>query len=515
MVLRIFIFVLVLLIGTIPAYADWHEVSSDHFVIYTDQDEKQVRSFSERLERYHSAMHFVLGRESSKPSPSNRVTVYVVRNEAQVRKLFGEGNRFVAGFYIPRAGGTLAIVPKVESGESEFDMSGMTVLLHEYAHHVMHGSSSFSYPLWYTEGFAEFFAAAAFERDGTVSLGRPAMHRAYELALATNVPIERLLDTKAYLANKEKKKSYDEFYGRSWTLYHYLTFSQSRKGQMAKFLAALREGKPELEAAKDAFGDLKTLDKELGRYLNQRKMTAFFLPPEKLKTGEIHIRQLDAAEAAIMPLRIRSKRGVDEEMAKQLLAEIRPVAAKFPNSAAVLGALAEAEFDAGNDDAAISAADKALVVDSKNIDALVQKGNALVRKAESAADNKAAWAAVRRHYLKINEIENDHPIPLMRFYESYVRNGKEPTSNALDGLVWAMQLAPFDQGLRMMTGNALIEAKRIDEALIVLEPLAKDGHNQEMAEFAQKLIESAKEKNGATKAAASSNASTKTREASE
>jgi thioredoxin-like negative regulator of GroEL len=122
--------------------------------------------------------------------------------------------------------------------------------------------------------------------------------------------------------------------------------------------------------------------------------------------------------------------------------------------------------------------------------------------------------AVRRHYVKINEIENDHPIPLMRFYESYVRNGKEPTSNALDGLIWAMQLAPFDKGLRMTTGSALIEAKRFEEALIVLEPLAKDGHNQEMAEFAQKLIESAKEKNGATEAEASSNPSATTSEKS-
>jgi tetratricopeptide (TPR) repeat protein len=487
------IFFTFLLLGN-PAYAEWHQASSDHFVIYADQSASQVKQFSERLERFHSAVNLVLGTESVKPSPSNRVTVYVVDNTEQVRKLFGEGNRYVAGFYTPRAGGTLAIVPRISSGASEFDLSGMTVLLHEYTHHVMYRRSAFTYPLWYSEGFAEFFAAASFERDGSVILGRPAAHRVYELALATNVPIERLLDTKAYLANREKRKGYDEFYGRSWSLYHYLTFAANRKGQMAQFLKLYRGGKSELDAAKEAFGDLKMLDRELARYVNRSQMTALVLKPEKLTIGEILVRKLDPAEAAIMPLRMRSKRGVTEEMAKDVVVEARAVAAKFPGSASVLSALAEAEFDAGNDDAAIAAADKALAIDPKDIDALVQKGNALVRQAENAAEPKTAWAAVRKHYLKINEIENDHPIPLIRFYESYARSGARPTPNALDGLVWAMQLAPFDKGLRMMLGNALVEARRYDEAIITLVPLAKDGHNEEMADIAQKLIDTAEEK---------------------
>lgn len=491
---RLFSIFLVLCLLTSPARADWYEASSDHFVIYADQSEKQVRDFSERLERFHSAVNLVLGIESAKPSPSNRVTVYVVQNAGQVRKLFGEGNRYVAGFYVPRAGGTLAIVPRISAADSDLELSGITVLLHEYTHHVMHGRTSLSYPLWYSEGFAEFFAAASFEKDGSVILGRPALHRAYELALATNVPIERLLDTKAYLANKEKNKSYDEFYGRSWSLYHYLTFSEDRKGQINRFLGLVREGKPEIDAATEVFGDLKVLDKELGRYVNQRKLTALVLPPDRLKTGEVAVRKLDAAESAIMPLRIRSKRGVDEETAKELLAEFRPVVAKFPDSVPVLSALAEAEFDAGNDDTAIAAADKALAIDPNNINALIQKGNALVRKAENATDGKKAWADVRKHYLKINEIENDHPVPLMRFYESYAKNGTQPTRNALDGLVWAMQLAPFDQGLRMTTGDALIQAERYGEAIIVLEQLAKDGHNEAMAQIAQQLIDAAKEK---------------------
>jgi tetratricopeptide (TPR) repeat protein len=494
MLYRILAFVLALLFVTSTARAEWHEASSDHFLIYADQKELQVRNFAERLERYHSAMQYLLKREGRIPSPSNRVTVYVVNNQDQVRKLFGGDNRYIAGFYVPRAGGTFAIVPRIESGASEFDLSGERVLLHEYAHHVMHGSSAYSYPLWFSEGFAEFYAAAGFEKDGGVGLGRPANHRAAELFLANNVPIEQLLDTDAYWAKKAKNKGYDEFYGRSWLLFHYLTFSSNRKGQMDQYLSAIGQGKPELAAAKSAFGDLKELDKELDRYLKQKKMSYFNLKPSLLKTGDIRLRMLDKGEAAVMPVRIRSKRGVDADGAAKLLPEARAVAAKFPNSAPVLSALAEAEHDAGNDDAAIKAADAAVGIDPANVNALLQKGYAMARKAEDAKDGKKAWAAVRAQFLKVNKIENDHPIPLIRYFESYGQNGDEPTDNALKGLVWALELAPFDKGLRFNVAQALINKGEYDDAIVTLKPIANDSHNEEMGKVVQALIAAAEEK---------------------
>ena len=73
-----------------PAQADWHVAESDHFVVYADDSEKDVRRFSEMLERYHAAMEFVTGREAETPSPSNRVTVYAVGGKRQIRELAGE-----------------------------------------------------------------------------------------------------------------------------------------------------------------------------------------------------------------------------------------------------------------------------------------------------------------------------------------------------------------------------------------------------------------------------------------
>ena len=110
----------------------------------------------------------------------------------------------------------------------------------------------------------------------------------------------------------------------------------------------------------------------------------------------------------------------------------------------MLAALAEAEFDAGNDDAAIAAADGALAIDPKQINAHIQKGYALAHKVESGALPKESWKDVRIQFIKANGVENDHPIPLVQFYLTYLKQGEPPTKNAIAGLEWALELAPFD-----------------------------------------------------------------------
>lgn len=491
--------VLWLLVSSVAANADWHEASTDHFVIFADQDPDRLRKFADRLERYHRALEIILNADRPNPSPSNRVFVYMVQSDAAVRKLYGDKRSFVQGFYQPRAGGSVAFVPENVSG-SDDALDPYRILFHEYAHHFLIGSSAENYPLWFSEGFAEFLSSVKFERDGGIGLGAPANHRGYELMVAKSVPIERLLDTAGYL--KSRTKAYDEFYGRSWLLFHYLQLSGQRRGQLTAYRNALREGKSEAGAAAAAFGDLTLLDKELDKYLRQPRMNYFPISVDKLTIGNIALRKLDKAEAAAMPVIMRSKRGVDEETAKLVLPDARAVAAQYPQHPAVLSALAEAEFDAGNDAAAIAAADKAIAVAPNNINAHLQKGYALARMMESAESPAKAAAGVRAQFLKINAIENDHPIPLMQFYMSFRASGREPTKNAIAGLEWALALAPHDQGLRMIVAAQQMEDERFTDAQTTLLPLAHSPHASPLTEAAGELLAKAREGSAAEEKAA-------------
>lgn len=469
-----------------PAQAEWHKAESAHFVVYADDSERDVARFAEILERFHATMRMMTGREEVTPSPSNRLTIFAVGSAATIDKLVGDKDRNVAGFYIPRAGGSRAFVPDIRLASGETDFS-LTILLHEYAHHFLLSTSRFAMPRWVDEGAAEFFASAKFERDGTVGIGRPAYHRAAELTYARDVKVEELLDHELY--EKRHGKGFAAFYGRAWALYHYLYFDEARKGQLSTYARAIAAGKSEGEAASTAFGDVKQLEKDLDAYLNRSRIASYRFTPDRLPSVSVKVTALSAGENAILPLVIRSQRGVNRENALELVTEVRAVAGRFPEDAAVLTALAEAEYDAGNDAAAIAAADKAIARDPSRVNAYVQKGYALFRQAEEApaTASAAAWKAAMKPFEALNRIEHDHPLPLIYFYRSYAERGREPTELARHALERASQLAPFDRGLAFQTALMHAGEGKIGLARQSLLALAANPHGGSLAAEARKL----------------------------
>ena len=483
-----------------PANAAWREASSEHFVIYSDQSETELRDFAEMLESYHSAMAFLTNVGSGPVSPSNRVTIYVVGSEREVRKLYGDKSSSVAGFYSSRAGASAAFVPRLKSGLREKLSFSEIVLLHEYAHHFMYSNYGLAFPMWFSEGFAEFFASAAFERDGSVWIGRPALHRSYELMGMREVPIELLLDTEAY-SNREKKNRGDSFYGNAWLLYHFLTMADfdpemGRKGQIRTYQINLFTGQGALDAARNAFGDLDQLDKDTDKYLRQRKMKSFKLPPERVTIGPISIRTMTDAAGEAMSTRIQARRGINEEQAVALLPEIRAIGAKYPNDAFVQATLAEAEYEAGNDALAVAAADRALAQNPGNMSAHIHKIYALFRKAEDGEteDDTANWGDLRNAIIAANRAENDHPIPLIYFYRSFGAQGNKATPLAVEGLERALVLAPYDTSLRLNVAQQQIRDGRYSFARATLSRLLLDPHNTGSADAAERLIDQIKDK---------------------
>ncbi|MGQ0429485.1 MAG: hypothetical protein ACT4UQ_06110, partial [Gammaproteobacteria bacterium] len=417
---------------------------------------------------------------------SNRVTIFVVSNETEVQKLVKDNHSFIAGIYRPRAGATVALVPQLRHARSKLELAPETVLYHEYAHHFMAGITARAYPRWFVEGFAEFFAGVRFQSK-QIDLGMPATHRVLELEFATDVPIRQLLSFDG--GAKDPKSRYQAFYGESWALFHYLQFAPERAGQLSRYQALLGEGRSALDAAEGAFGDLDQLDKEVLLYWKRGYMSHTVIDRNTLKIGQISVSRLPPGAAAMLPIAMRSKLGLSEEEAAELLPEAQQVAARYPDDADVLATLAAVELAAGNDDAAIATADQAIAINPDQIAAHLQKGFALFHKVESGALPKESWAWVRSQFAKANAIENDHPIPLVQFYKSLLVQGLEPTKNAVDGLAWAMQQAPFDASVRWLVSQELISDNRLADAAEVLAPLAYSPHRNEFTDKALKLLQ--------------------------
>lgn len=480
--MRVLLAALLLLPGVVRAA--WHEASSAHFVVYADDREAELRRISGRLERYHAAMERMTGGMLPAPSPSNRLTVYLVRNDREVRGLFGESGRYLGGFYIPRAGGSLAVVPRVHAGPAG---DAMQILLHEYTHHFLVSRGNVSMPRWVSEGAAEFFSSAAFDADGGMRIGLAAQHRASELREARAVPVSRLLDAEQFKDGFEK--GFDSFYGKSWALFHYLNLGpDARRGQLQHYLALLAAGGDSVAAGSEAFGDLDQLDRELDQYLVQKTILSVSFSADVLPESEIRVRRLGTGEAAIMPVLMRFRRGVDFIQALNLVTKARAIASAHPGDAAVLAALAEAENSVGEHERAIAAAGAALALDPSCASAYLQKGYALFIRARSAADADAAYKAAIQPFLALNRLENDHPLPLYYYFQSFALRNRPPSVQAVLGLERAVDLAPFDFNLRMTLARHWISSGDFLQARAVLLPVAHHPHGGSWARNLREVI---------------------------
>jgi hypothetical protein len=467
--------------------AAWYKANSRHFVIYANESPKELNDFATRLERFDQAVRYIRGMDDPDVGQGNRLTVFVLPNVGAVQRLMN-GDRFIAGFYIPRASGSNAFVPRVERALGQYDNESERIFFHEYSHHLMFQDLDRPLPQWVVEGFAEFMSTVRFERDGSIGLGLPAYHRAYSLLAGRPLPLETMLGASYTKLSPDQRES---IYSWGWLLVHYLTFDRSRTGQLDRYAALLNKGVPAAEAAHQAFGDLRQLQKDLNAYLNKAKLSYLKLPGDKFRAGPIEVQPLTEGAAKVIMLRVQSKRGVDEKTAEPLAVQVRAVEARYPGDPLVELTLAEAELDAGHFDAAEAAADRALKANPRETKAMVYKGVAIERGAEKLRGEQraAAFAQARALFIAANKIDTEDPEPLMQYYRSFVVEGIPPTENAIAALHYASDLAPQDQGLRMNSAMQYLRDRKYSEARRALVPIAYDPHANELAKSARAMID--------------------------
>ena len=461
------------LAASTPAQAAWLEAKSKHFIIYSDDQPERVRALAERLERFDQAVRWLRSTGDPALTDSQRLTIYMLPSEGAVGRLAGSYS--VSGLYRARASGAAAFVPRKAGSKYQlWDLDAESIFFHEYAHHLQLQFASVAILLWMSEGFAEFFATAQIRDDGSVVIGNPPQHRSWGLFDEDRLSIRQVVGSTYRDLDGIR---WESLYGIGWLLTHYLTFEPSRRGQLQRYAEGIHKGMTALAAAEAAFGDLRTLERELERYKtsNLRGLT---VDAGRLSTGTIAIRPLRPGEAGMMDVHIRSTRGVNKKKAREVAADARRVAAQHQNDPFVMASLAEAELDAGNFAAAESAADRALAADPKNIRALIFKGRARMELAK-ASPGTADWNEIRRWFVKANRLDTENAEPLMLFYETYLHAGAQPTKNAVEGLLYAAALAPQDDSLRLAAVRRLLVENRLAEARTMFAPIAFQPHTAE------------------------------------
>lgn len=468
-----------------PAQAEWWEAETDHFIVYSESAAANAKEFAEKMEQLDMSLRSLQNVKFSKvTSESQKLTVFRFGDTDNIGGLVGSSN--VAGFYIPRLGGSVAFTPVKSNtrntsallgsklgatGESEKKkLDAEKVLFHEYTHHFMFQHFDAAYPKWYSEGFAETVATIVMRPDGSFHIGDPPNYRSDALFNSMlNVSIERMLTA----PNKPTGEDQYSWYSLGWLLNHYLTFEPSRQGQLKQYLRAIDSGTKPADAARQVFGDLGKLQRDVMKHKGGQ------LPGIDVKIANFshpiaQMRRLTPDEEAIMKVRIRSGAGVNKKLAPKAAGDARAVAANYPNSYPVQLALAEAEFDLSTfEPASLSkaeaAADRALAAKPDSVEAMVYKGRVLLERGKT---DKSQLAEARKWFAKAYNLDKEHPAPLYYNYLTYYEAGGAIPESAIIGLEKAYDLALYDDELKLVLARQLLAEKKGPAARSILMPLA-------------------------------------------
>ena len=469
-----------------PAQAEWWEAKTGQFIVYSQSSAEDTRAYAEKLERFDLALRSLQGIGADEQmSDSRRLTVYRFGDIDDIGTLAGAQG--VAGFYIPRASGPVAFVPaKERMGRTSLykrnPLDAETVFFHEYGHHFMFRHFTAAYPSWYVEAFAEVNSTIELRDDGSFELGSPPQSRADALLGGLNYSIKRMLLSSS-------KPDFSDVIGRytyGWLLMHYLTFDPSRKGQLQTYLKLINSGTDAPTAAGQAFGDLDALERDVSRYKSKNRYPGAVVRPGNFRKPQVAMRKLGPDEEAIMRTHIRSQRGVNKKTAKDVAADARAIAARYPRSLPVQLALAEAEFDAERLDEAERAADAALAIDPNSVKAMLYKGQVHLKRGKA---NPAFFASARTWIGKANRADLGHPSPLMFYYLTFDRAGVAAPADAVRGLERAYELAPYDSELRVLVARQLLIDRKGPLARQVLLPVALSPHESKRAKELNEVAE--------------------------
>ncbi|QZH73922.1 MAG: hypothetical protein JY451_09055 [Erythrobacter sp.] len=465
------LFLLAITLAPAAQARDWYVAETEHFIVYSEDTERGTREFAQDLERLDEVLRILtgVGQDDEDLPESSKVTVFRFGSTADMSALAANNrNSGIGGFFIGRAHGSVAFVPRTQdrrrerSAQQGIDRDMMldpkATLFHEYVHYFMFQHRDAPYPLWYSEGFAELFSNVEFEEDHFI-IGEVPSWRSASLA-TISIDLEDTFDPPA----RPDRYTTGRTYAHGWLIASHLNLNAERRGQMSNYMAAIAQGRTPMEAAEVAFGDLDVLRRELEDFRQGRART-LRVPYAVDADPAVEIRALDEAEAARMDLMILSKRGVDEDEARRLVTQARSLVASYPQSTAVLLAAAEAEFDARNYDEAESLAQRVLEIDPGSTMAAIYYADVALQRSFT---DPAQLSVARSRFAAANRMENDHAYPLYAYYLTYLFDeGQEIPEDAKIALEAAFGYAAFDSSVRQALIHLLLTENRPDEARVL------------------------------------------------
>lgn len=460
------------------AQAHWLKAETPGFTVYSQGNEAALRQKAEELQAYDALLRMVTG-VKAQPSPT-RLSVYIVSSGADLVPL-GLGGTGIAGVYFAHPNMLAAFVARYES--ASFDKAN-TTLFHEYAHHFMFQYGATAYPIWYTEGFAEFVSTARIG-DGSAEIGRVEPGRSYDL-IGAWIPLDLMLAQKPNLKNW----GYAKFYAQAWFTVHYINSDPARAAGMRRYLALLADGKDPIVSFEPAFGVTRAQFYDGLKNYQRGGLNGYRIkwtpPPTSVSISALP----DSADDLLLAEVQLHTTDSDDRGSKGLLKKIRGSTDKWPDDQYARRVRAEAEIELGDAAMGLALIDAMIADAPGDAELAYLRGAALLEQAKAKDLSPEAVEVLHKSArMALTRANALHPDDYRILFAHVTASARPLSDTEYAVLMRARDLAPQVNEMTLYVAERQIERGDKTAARALLTMLESDPHSSKSVdEQAKKLL---------------------------
>lgn len=504
------------LLSASAVHAEWLRAETDHFIVYGDTSEANLRRYARKVERFDALLRTYYPIQTEYEIP--KLEIFMAEGRRDMNRVSPGISNGVAGYYSPNSGRIYSVV------DTRSPM-GDVVVFHEYAHHFMYQMRANAYPSWFVEGFAEYYSTAEVVND-RIQFGRHNPGRMNSLTMGGNTWAD-MDDVLTWRLTASGRYPAHLYYAQAWAMTHYFMSTPERTQMLSRYLASVIGGQDSVTAMRAATGRTSDeLQNDVRRYMSGA--ITILSPQITLLDPQVTITRVPPAEAEAVWLDVR----LDNEPLTEPLAETGETAKSDAQKAReareavesaehraelIRSAFALAEKHPGDRMGRLLAArahrlshrpDLALDVMKPVLDDSLADADILRVAALSLLDQIAIETVPEKSQMMRRQASGylaramDAEPTDFRIYVGLndVRRGQAgyPTDNDISTLEVAYALAPQSFDVRLRLGQAYIARNLNPEAIQVLTPVSNSPHPSSFKRQARAMISQARAALGKT-----------------
>src|SRR5579864_7672327 len=458
----------------------WIEVRSPHFVVSSNAGEKEARRIADQFEQIRALFHAEFA--NLRVDPAQPVLILAAKNENTMKMLLPEdwevkGHVHPAGLYQQGEDKHYVILRLDSAGDNPYH-----ALYHEYLHALLHLNFT-ELPLWLDEGLAEFYGNSRLgEKESRV--GTIDESHLYILSQNKLLPIETLLNVEQGSPYYNEANRASVFYAESWALVHYLLLDPEARQQqlLQKFVAAWNKGGTQIEAAQQAFGDLKRFGQIIGGYSRQTSFrVALFRNGQQAADKTYAVRNLSAGEV----LALRGDCATHRKMMEQARPLVEQAVQSEPNLAIGHEALGYYLYRREDQSGADKEMKKAMELGSTSFVPLYYHALLLLQEGSGSPETLREATA---SFAKATQI-NSQFAPAFEGLAHAYSGSPDTKKQALEAGIQAVKLDPTMRAYAINLVYLLLNADRDADARQMAQKILEKAASPQEAQTARELLE--------------------------